>query len=107
MKGKFQLRFVAGFVLATGSLAIAALIVRADSAQHRRTQGEISNGLVTALAAQDVVRKVDNAEAERDLYLRSGDEEAFFELEVVGDHHRSGHECEDFGQHLVNRRSAD
>src|SRR5215475_4947427 len=50
VKGKFQLRFLVGFLLATGSLAIAALIVRSDSAQYRRTQAEISNGLVTSLA---------------------------------------------------------
>ena len=74
MRGKFQLRFLAGFLLATGSLAIAALIVRADSAEYRRTQGEISNGLVTSLAAQNVVRCVDNAETERDAYVRTRDE---------------------------------
>ena len=75
MKGKFQFRFIAGFLLATGSLAIAALIVRSDSAQYRHTQGDISNGLVTSLAAQDVVRSIDDAEAERDAYLRRGDEQ--------------------------------
>ncbi len=75
MKGKLQLRFVVGFLLATGSLAIAALIVRADSAQYRRTQGEISNGLVTSLAAHEVVRNMDDAEAQRDAYVRSGDEQ--------------------------------
>ena len=75
MKSKFQLRFIVGFLLAAGSLAIAALIVRADSAQYRRTQGEISNGLVTSLAAHDVVRSLDDAEAQRDAYLRSGDEQ--------------------------------
>jgi diguanylate cyclase (GGDEF)-like protein/PAS domain S-box-containing protein len=81
VKGRFQLRFVAGFLLATGSLAIAALIVRADSAQHRRTQGEISNGLVASHAAQDVVRSVDDAEAQRDRYLHSGDEKDRQEFE--------------------------
>ena len=81
MKGKFQFRFVAGFLLATGSLVIAALIVRADSAQHRRTQAEISNGLVISLAAQDVVRSVDDAETQRDLYVRSGDEKDRQEFE--------------------------
>jgi diguanylate cyclase (GGDEF)-like protein/PAS domain S-box-containing protein len=75
VKSKFQLRFIVGFLLAAGSLAIAALIVRADSAQYRRTQGEISNGLVTSLAAHDVVRSLDDAEAQRDAYLRSGDEQ--------------------------------
>src|ERR1700748_1972359 len=68
VKGKFQFRFIAGFLLATGSLAIAALIVRSDSAQYRHTQGDISNGLVTSLAAQDVVRSIDDAEEERDAY---------------------------------------
>jgi diguanylate cyclase (GGDEF)-like protein/PAS domain S-box-containing protein len=75
VNGKFQLRFVVGFVLATGSLVIAALIVRADSKEYRRTQGEISNGLVTSLALQNVVTSVDDAEARRDAYLRSGDEQ--------------------------------
>jgi diguanylate cyclase (GGDEF)-like protein/PAS domain S-box-containing protein len=74
VRGKFQLRFLAGFLLATGSLAIAALIVRADSAQYRHTQGEISNGLVTSLAAQSVVTSVDNAEMQRDAYVSSRDE---------------------------------
>lgn len=75
MKGKFQLRFVAGFVLATGSLVIAGLIVRADSKEYRRTQGEISNGLVMSLVVGDVVTSVDDAEGRRDAYLRSGDEQ--------------------------------
>jgi diguanylate cyclase (GGDEF)-like protein/PAS domain S-box-containing protein len=75
MKGKFQLRFVVGFLLATGSLAIAGLIVRADSAQYRRAQGEISNGLVTSLAAHQVARNMEDAEAQRDAYVRSGDEQ--------------------------------
>ncbi|HEX4381084.1 MAG TPA: PAS domain S-box protein, partial [Candidatus Acidoferrum sp.] len=75
MKGKFQLRFVVGFVLATGSLVIAALIVRADSTEYRRTQGEISNGLVTSFAVQNVLTSVDDAEARRDAYLRNGDEQ--------------------------------
>jgi len=75
VKGRLQLRFVVGFLLATGSLAIAGLIVRADSAQYRRTQGEISNGLVTSLAAHEVVRNMDEAEAQRDAYAHSGDEQ--------------------------------
>jgi len=75
VKAKFQLRFVVGFVLATGSLVIAALIVRADSKEYRRTQGEISNGLVTSLAVGNVVTSVDDAEARRDMYLRTGDEQ--------------------------------
>ena len=62
-------------MLATGSLVIAALIVRADSTEYRQTQGEISNGLVTSLAVQDVMGSLDEAEARRDAYVRSGDEQ--------------------------------
>ncbi|HEY2822979.1 MAG TPA: diguanylate cyclase [Candidatus Acidoferrum sp.] len=75
MKARFQLRFLIGFLLATGALVIAALIVRADSAQYRHTQGEISNGLVTSLAVQEVLADIDRAEAQRDAYLLGKEEE--------------------------------
>lgn len=84
VKGKFQLRFVAGFLLATGSLAIAALIVRADSTEYRRTQGDISNGMVISLAAQEVVRGVNDAETQRDAYMRNGREQDREEFDREG-----------------------
>jgi diguanylate cyclase (GGDEF)-like protein/PAS domain S-box-containing protein len=75
VKAKFQLRFLVGFLLAAGSLMAAVLMVRGNSAQFRRAQGEISKGLATSLTVQEVVAAVDDAEARKDAYLRGGDEE--------------------------------
>jgi diguanylate cyclase (GGDEF)-like protein/PAS domain S-box-containing protein len=75
VKGKFQLRFVFGFLLATGSLAIAFLLLRSNNSQYRRAQGVVSNGMATSVAVQEVVTDLDGAEARKDAYLRTGDEE--------------------------------
>ncbi|HEX3120886.1 MAG TPA: hypothetical protein VHP80_17440, partial [Candidatus Acidoferrum sp.] len=75
MRRKFQLRFLVGFLLATGSLVGAVFMVRGNSQQFRRAQGEISKGLVTSLTVQEIVAGIDDAEARKDAYLRGGDEE--------------------------------
>jgi diguanylate cyclase (GGDEF)-like protein/PAS domain S-box-containing protein len=75
VKGKFQVRFLVGFLLAAGSLVAAVLMVRGNSAQFRRAQGEISKGLATSLTVQEVVGDIDDAEARKEAYLRGGDEE--------------------------------
>jgi diguanylate cyclase (GGDEF)-like protein/PAS domain S-box-containing protein len=64
-----------GFLLAAGSLVAAVFMVRTNTAQFRRAQGEISKGLVTSLTVQDVLTNIDEAETHKDAYLRGGDEE--------------------------------
>ncbi|MGC1906689.1 MAG: CHASE3 domain-containing protein, partial [Candidatus Acidiferrum sp.] len=75
MKVKFQLRFVVGFLLAAGSLAVAGLLVRSNSAQFHKTQSEISNGLMTSLELQQFLAGIDDLELRKEEYVLTGDEE--------------------------------
>jgi diguanylate cyclase (GGDEF)-like protein/PAS domain S-box-containing protein len=84
VKGKFQLRFVVGFLLAAGSLAIAGLFLRSNNSQYRHAQRVVSNGLATSLAVQEVVTGLDAAEARKEAYLRSGDAEQQRQYVVAG-----------------------
>jgi diguanylate cyclase (GGDEF)-like protein/PAS domain S-box-containing protein len=75
VKVKFQVRFLVGFLLAAGSLAVAWLLVRSNSAQFHRAQSEISNGLMTSLELQQFLAGIDDLELRKQEYVLTGDEE--------------------------------
>ena len=75
VKVKFKLRFLVGFLLTAGSLVVAGLLVRSNSAQFHRTQSEISNGLMTSLELQQFLAGIDDLELRTQEYVLTGDEE--------------------------------
>jgi len=63
-----------GFLLAAGSLAVAGLFVRSNSAQFHKTQSEISNGLMTSLELQQFLAGIDDLELRKEEYVLTGEQ---------------------------------